>query len=272
MISREKSFNMANFINLISTKFKTRHIRTDVVLVFVFAFNVLFWGLKTSKIKHDFTITPYPPSKFQKMILSLGDDALLYRFFATRLQFAGDTYGETIPLKNYDYKKLEKWFYSLDELDSISEYVPAIAGFYYAFSQNPQDNKYIVPYLVDFGRRDPNKNWRWLFTASNLAKDKLKDYKLAMQLADEIIDIKNSEIPYWAKLSAVFIAKDHDPCSIARLVQKLSKSDVEDLMKDQIFSSKDNEHNFLLNALLKNIDKVTNDPKLLEKCRNEVSK
>ncbi len=252
---------LSNFLNL-------RHFRTDIFLVVIFLINMILWSLHTSKIKYEFTITPYPPSKFQKMLMSLGDEAFLYRFLGTRLQFAGDTYGDTTPLKNYDYKKLEKWFYSLDELDPVSEYVPAIAGFYYAFSQNPKDNQYIVPYLAQFGRRNPTKNWRWLFTASNLAKNKLKDYKLAMELADEIIDIKNSEIPYWAKLSALFIAKDHDPCSVKRLFQKLSQSDIEDLMKDQIFSAEDNEHNFLLQALLKNIEKIEKDPTILQKCKN----
>ena len=136
-----------------------------------------FWFFCSSRIKPSFTITPLPPSKTEMSFLSFGDKELLYRIYAFQLQNAGDTFGETIPLKDYDFSKLEKWFYALSELDGKSEYVPSIAGFYYSSSQNVEDNKYIIKYLVDFADKNPSKFWRWYITATYLARHKMKDEK-----------------------------------------------------------------------------------------------
>ena len=147
---------MQHFDRGISKSLTARKVEHKFWMAFVafFAFECCLWAGWTNKIKVDFTITPLPPSKLEMDLFSMGDKELLYRIYSFKLQNAGDTFGETTPLKDYDYEKLEKWFYALSELDPRSEWVPSIAGFYYSASQNADDNRYIVNYLLDFAEKD----------------------------------------------------------------------------------------------------------------------
>lgn len=240
------------------------------IAIFFLCGNVVFWFFCTKSIVYDFTITPYPPSRSESALIGFGDNALAYRILGSRLQFAGDAYGQTTPLNKYDYKKLQKWFYALDALDPISELVPAIAGNYYSFSQNPLDNQYIVPYLENFGKRNPIKNWRWLLVASDLSSKKLKDYKKSMDLAKIVIALPNiEEIPYWARIASVFVAKEHEPCEMFEIIALLKKNDFEKIVSDQIFSINNGQHNYIADSIIQRIEKLTKDPKLIQRCLNE---
>ena len=181
-----------------------------LILFILLIIQFLFWYFFTSKIKYDFTITPLPPSKTEINMFSFGDKTLLYRIYAFKLQNAGDSFGETTPLKNYDYEKLEKWFYALNDLDDKSEYVPSIAGFYFSSSQNAKDNKYIINYLLDFADKNPEKNWRWYTTSAYIAKYKLRDQQFAFLIAKKILNLKNNDIPFVHRAMVLFMLNEKD--------------------------------------------------------------
>lgn len=241
-----------------------------IVLIFFVLLQCCFWIFKTSTLKPDFTITPLPPSKTEMSVFSFGDNELLYRIYGFKLQNAGDTFGETIPLKNYDYSKLEKWFYALNELDDKSNYVPSIAGFYYSMSQNADDNKYIVDYLIDFADTNPVKNWRWYLTTMHLAKNKLKDDKKAFKIAEKItkIDDKNGEIPALSKFAVLmlFNVKDLSNCEIVKNVYELiTKGDLEKILSDAILTT-GGEKNTLYLTIKYKLDLILKNKELLRKC------
>ena len=230
-----------------------------------------FWFFKSSNINPTFTITPLPPSKTEMFILSFGDEETLYRIYAFQLQNAGDTFGNTIPLKDYDFNKLEKWFYALSELDGKSEYVPSIAGFYYSASQNPDDNKHIVRYLVDFADKNPSKFWRWYITATYLARYKLKDEKLAFNISRKLLKIENDAIPAVSRvLSLSFLTqKDFKTCKTVNIIKQLIKSgELEEILTDKFFSTKGGYYNFMFGLIKYRIDEIIKDKELLSKCRN----
>lgn len=149
-------------------------------------------------------IVPPLPTKNAVKALSLGDSQLYFRILAFRLQNAGDTFGRNTPLKDYDYALLERWFLLLDGLDAKSNFVPALAGYYFAQSQNVEDVRYVVRYLEQHYDRDPQTKWWWLSQAMYLANHRLKDKPLALRLATKLSQTP-AEVPIWARQMPAFI-------------------------------------------------------------------
>lgn len=241
-----------------------------VLTLFLFAFflQFLLWFFNTKNIKTDFTITPFPPSKLEKAFFSFGDSQILYRFYGMELQNAGDTFGEVTPLQDYDYEKLEKWFFALSELDEKSDYVPSLAGFYFSQSQSPKDNKYVVSYLVKHAEQDPENKWRWFNDAAYIARYKLNDLPLAVSIASKVLKLKNPDIPLWARAMAIFVSKaSDDQCKTLELAAEFLGSGLADkMMEDKVFGAQGGQHNMLLQILKKNVESVQKDPKILSDC------
>ena len=238
------------------------------------ALQFVIWFFLTSRIKYEFTITPLPPSKLEMGVFSFGDKELLYRIYGFQLQNAGDTFGETTALQDYDYEKLEQWFYALDELDGQSEYVPSIAGFYYSVSQHADDNKHIVSYLTHFADRDPVKNWRWYATAAYIAKYKLQDDELAFNIARKLLNIDSKEIPFVHRVISIFLIppKELRSCKFVRMVADLIMSgDMNSILTDPTFSKKDGKNNYLFKMVKERIDAVIKDEALIEKCAKDIT-
>lgn len=253
---------------------KNKALRTAYLCFFGFiVLQFVIWFFLTSRIKYEFTITPLPPSKLEMGAFSFGDKELLYRFYGFQLQNAGDTFGETTALQDYDYEKLEQWFYALDELDGRSEYVPSIAGFYYSVSQHAEDNKHIVSYLEHFAERDPVKNWRWYATAAYIAKYKLQDDELAFNIARKLLNIKSDEIPFVHRVISIFLIPPRElkSCKFVRMVAELIMSgDMNSILLDPTFSKKDGKNNYLFKMVKERIDSVIKDTELVNKCAGEV--
>lgn len=148
------------------------------------------------------------PTLNEAKIAALGDEQFYFRYQALNLQNSGDSFGRFTALKNYDYKVLKKWMNLLDEMDSISNFVPSIAAYYYSNTQNVADNIYIVEYLESNYDLDPKAKWWWLGMAVNIADFKLKDDNLALRLAFKLASTPNAKMPRWAQeMPAIIYAK-----------------------------------------------------------------
>ncbi len=237
------------------------------IFLALFLVNFAVWFLMTKNIRPDLTITPNPPSKNLLKILSLGDDMLVYRYFTYQVQMAGDDYGTTTPLNKYNYAKLHKWFYLLNEFDSISEYAPSIAGFYYSNSQSDMDNVYIVDYLVHFSSKDPNKYWRWLATAVYLSNAKLHDMKRVQEISDILVGLDKEKVPLWARTIGIFILSKNDICKSINLILSLDPKELDAIAQDKILgnSVKDQE-NVFVKIIVNRINEIQNNPIAAKKC------
>jgi hypothetical protein len=228
---------------------------------------VTFWFFVGQNIKPDFSITPVPPGKAEMAILSFGDDQFLYRLLAQRLQNAGDTFGETIPLKNYNYEKLQKWFYALDVLDTAADYVPSIAGMYYAQSQNPEHSRYVVDYLIDHADRDPVRKWRWYIEGVYLSVHRLHDMSLAHKIGGRLAGLDSKVVPLWARVIVPFILhRDGDLCTAYSLIKQISPEEFSEITTDKVFASRGTEHNFLSAVVMKKVKEMKENPDFLKKC------
>jgi hypothetical protein len=151
---------------------------------------------------------PPPPSAAGAAIGALGDRQFAFRTGGLMLQNFGDIGGRVTPLYKYDFNLLGKWFYLEDALDPRSVYVPWIAAYYYGGSQRGAEVRPVVDYLVMLGRRGGGgeiKNWRWMAQAVYLARFRLGDLNLALDLANELASMYRPGMPGWVKQMPVFV-------------------------------------------------------------------
>lgn len=148
---------------------------------------------------------PVAPSAALAPALALGDAQLFYRSAAFGLQNMGDQGGRVTPLTGYDYRRLDDWLAVLDRLDPEADYLPTLAGFYFGQTRDPADLRRIVAYLLRIGARDPARNWRWLAHAAYLARHRLHDLPLALEIAQHLAGIDDPAVPLWARQLPAFV-------------------------------------------------------------------
>lgn len=207
--------------------------KTDYIFMLFILLQVAFWGASQS-IKPRMIIVPEVPREVAVKALSLGDKQFYFRSLAFEIQNAGDTFGRFTALKEYDYEKVSGWFYLLDKLDTKSNFVPALASYYYSQTQNVEDVRYIIDYLAAHTRSDPEKKWWWLGQAVYLANHKLKDKKLALKLAYELAAIPGNDRPLWTKQMPAFIHAKVGEYDQALIIIKDLMDNEEDLSQGEI--------------------------------------
>ena len=84
--------------------------------------------------KPQLEIVPSVPSAVAVKAIAFGDNQFFFRVLGFYIQNFGDTFGRYIPLKDYDYAKLNRWFKLLDTLDNVSDYMPSMASYYFSQS------------------------------------------------------------------------------------------------------------------------------------------
>ncbi len=206
--------------------------RTDYFLFALLALQLVFW-FSVKDIKPNLSIVPPLPSAVEVKALAFGDEQFYFRVLGLEIQNAGDTFGRFTPLKNYDYKTLSKWFHLLDTLDRRSNYIPALASYYYGNSQNVSDVPYVVDYLEKHASYDPAQKWWWLSQAVYLANYRMEDKKRALELAKELA-ASPGKIPIWARQMPAFIMEDlGEKAEALALIQGLSES-IDELSQGEI--------------------------------------
>lgn len=160
-----------------------------------------YWG-QTRDIKPDMGIVPDVPGKEALHALTFGDDQFYFRTLAFIIQNAGDTFGRFTSLRYYDFNKLYHWFNLLDELDSRSNMIPAMATYYFSQTQNTADVRYVVDYLYTHSTRDVGHKWWWLVQSIYLSMHKLNDMDMALKVSAPLV---NKEVPIWAQQMAAVV-------------------------------------------------------------------
>jgi hypothetical protein len=156
----------------------------------------------------DIAVVPDLPGEESVKATSFGDEQLYFRVLAYEIQNAGDTYGRATPLKDYDYNKLYHWWLLLDSLDSTSNFVPALAAYYYVNTQNKPDVRYVVDYLEQNADRDPKAKWWWYAQACFAANYELHDKERALEVAKKLAKVDREDMPFWTKQLPAFILAD----------------------------------------------------------------
>lgn len=199
--------------------------RIDFVLLLILALNAAFWA-GTHDIYAKWAGVPPVPSKRGALMLALGDPEFSYRSGSLALQNLGDGGGEVTPLKNYDYKKLDKWFRLLNDLDPASEHLPMIAGFYFgAVQDRPASTRVVVDFLAEVGQNPAGQKWRWLAQAAFLSRHVLHDMPLALDLAyrlKKMQPLDGRPLPAWAReLPAFILQAQGDKAAAKQIIESM---------------------------------------------------
>ncbi len=172
------------------------------VFAIMLAGQVAFWN-HSRAIKPEMGIVPDVPGERAVRALSFGDEEAFFRFYALNIQNSGDTFGRFTALYKYDYNKLYHWFTLLGKFNHQSNYLPAMASYYFSQTQNPNDVKYIVDYLDDYTDGRAKEKWWWVTQGAYLATHRLKDTNRALELANKVKGMRG--IPLWAQQLPAFI-------------------------------------------------------------------
>lgn len=179
--------------------------RINIFLAGFFFLNFLLWFGSSDYFPRWQGVPPVPGEKGAVM-MALGDRQFAYRSGALTLQNLGDTGGQTTPLKLYNYEKLGKWFFLLHGLDPVSDHVSMAAAYYFGATRVPKDVRIVVDFLSVAGDSPIGEKWRWLAQASYLARHRLNDLQLSLDLAYKLSKLQiYGTMPMWARQMPAFI-------------------------------------------------------------------
>lgn len=185
-----------------------RSLRQPAMQLAVGAFAVCFMAQAafwqhTRAIMPEMTIVPDVLGERALRALSFGDEEAFFRLLALNIQNSGDTFGRFTALYKYDFNKLSHWFALLGRFNNQSNYMPALASYYFSQTQNPSDVRYLVDYLDAYASGREKEKWWWLTQAAYLAEHKLKDTDRALEVAEKLRGLRG--IPIWAQQLPAFI-------------------------------------------------------------------
>ena len=168
------------------------------------ALNVAFW-LQARSIIPAWDNVPPVPTATSATFSMLGDSGAAYRMLGYTLQNLGNTGGNYKPLKDYDYAKLERWFFATHELDPRANFVPFLAAFYFGgIEDEPEKISHVTDYLAAAGADPYPQKWRWLAQAVFFARFKEKNLDKALMLANRLAALP-TDMPAWAKQMPAFV-------------------------------------------------------------------
>ena len=212
-------------------------VRVTLLVLFVWL-GILFALWRVSYYTHTtWPGVPPVPSKNFAPAMGFGDRELAYRMGATGLQNMGDGGGRVTPLLDYDYALLFKWFQLLHHLNPKAEAVPLLAGYYYSFVKNPEQQKYVVAYLAHVGYSLEGEKWRWLAQAVFLARHRLRDLDYALKLANDLASLYDQSMgtmPLWTKQMPAFVMVAMDEKEAARQLIEAILATNKTLPKEEI--------------------------------------
>ena len=192
--------------------------------------------------------------------MGLGDTQYSYRLTAVMLQNLGDGGGRTTNFALYDYSNLIEWFHLEDLLDKRSNFIPLLAAFYYGNTKSKDDLRKIVEYLEVVGLRTGQERWRWLAQAVFIARYKIVDLDLSLDLANKLATHPEQGRPAWTYQMPAFVmnAKGEEEAAFELLIN---------LIKDRGEQLHPNEVNFTYHYICRELlDR--NDPIRDELCKN----
>lgn len=200
--------------------------RCSFFLVLALGLNVALWTA-SSDMQARWGGVPPVPSERGAQMMGLGDSQFAYRLGAILLQNIGNTAGQEVSLRDYDYKKVSNWLWLLNGLDPASNDVPMVAAYYFGGTRVPEDVAVIVEYLATIGQNPVGNKWRWLAHSVFLARHRMKDLELALDLAYRLSRMQpiGDNLPIWARQMPAFVLTEKGDKQAARkLVENMLKS------------------------------------------------
>lgn len=214
-----------------------RHILWGLLIISLIGVVALWVHSRHSQVR--WSNVPPAPSETAAFAIGLGDTQMSYRFLGMTLQNFGNVSGRYERLVNYDYILLRSWFYLLDSLNPRSDFLPFLVTYYYGATSDKDQIHVIIDFLRDVGIREGGQKWKWLSQAVFLARYKLKNLDLAMEIAQELHNHPDQDVSAWARnLQSIILEKSGEKEAALHLTLSLLRENSDTMTQQEIFQLK----------------------------------
>lgn len=167
------------------------------------------------------TVTPLapPPSAAVLRVTSLNEPALAARVMMLWLQAYDYQPGVSLPFRSLDYASIEAWLARMLELDPTFQYpLLAAARLYGDVDDGPRQRR-MLRFIARSFADDPAHRWPWMAHAVFLAKHRLHDLPLALELAEALARADDhGAMPDWARQMRIFVLEDMGELESAKVL------------------------------------------------------
>ena len=160
-----------------------------------------------------------PPQHSILELTGLGDPVALSKIVMLRLQAFDNQPGLSIPFKQLDYLKVAAWLQQVAELDRKSRYPYLAAARVYAEVQDNEKRRVMLEFIREGFLNDPVRQWPAMAHAVFVAKHRMKDLDLALDLAKDIrLHLVDLDVPSWVRQMELFVLEEMGDLESARIL------------------------------------------------------
>lgn len=169
----------------------------------------VFWHHFFTELQINKNYLPKATRSEYLKLLSMDDSITASKFTMLWLQAFDNQPGISLSLKELNYERVISWLDLVLELDSKTRYPLLAAIRFYAEVQDEFKQRQMIRFVSDKFIEKPNERWASMAHAVYMAKHRIKDTELALEVAKLIRQhAKKDNVPYWAKQMEIFILED----------------------------------------------------------------
>lgn len=168
--------------------------------------------------------TPFSAAIYSAM--AMGSEQLLGHLLALRLQLHDSQAGQHFNYNLIDYAVLLDWLDRITMISPGTEYPMLLASRVYTTTRDQQRLRLILGFIQRRFEDNPQLHWRRLAEASLIARHRLGDLELALEMATVLADQPaNVEMPVWARdFKFLLLADMNELESAIAIIQALLQS------------------------------------------------
>ncbi len=192
----------------------------SILAVLILSFFIqCFWHFTFTNFVAKRHALPEPPKASFIRLASLDDSVSAAKLLMLWLQAFDNQPGVSIPLKELNYDRVIQWMNLILEVDNKIQYPLLAAIRFYAEVQDEEKQRKMIAYVSNKFIEKPNERWATMAHAVYMAKHRVKDVALALDIAKLIRQYaKGDNVPYWAKQMEIFILEDMGELESAKII------------------------------------------------------
>ena len=189
-----------------------------VALVLGIALQLAWHSVQDKPVARASDLSP-PPALSLLEVASLGDQVALSRLLMLRLQAFDNQPGISVPFKELDYAVLTEWLEAISLLDRQSQYPFLSAARVYAKVLDDEKKRQMLDFVHRGFLENPNRRWPAMAHAVFIAKHRLKDLDLALELARDLrIHASGPGVPPLVRQMELFVLEDIGDIESAKIL------------------------------------------------------
>lgn len=162
---------------------------------------------------------PRPLPAAHIRLAALGEPPLAAKLISFWLLTVDVQAGRWLRLEELNYPNLTGWLETVQELDPYFEYPAMVASGVFIDTKDPERIRWMIAFVERNFRQAPDRRWRWLAQCAVLAKYRLHDRPLALELAASLRrHTSPGVLPAWARDLEFLLLQEIGETAAARQV------------------------------------------------------